>query len=67
MQTTVSAFGRYNRVIKKVLKNQRGDKDKYLLLEDHDPTGYKSKKAIEAKREQNIELVPWPKYSPDRG
>jgi hypothetical protein len=36
-----------------------------FVLEDNDPTGYKSKKAMAAKEEMKIEAIDFPKYSPD--
>ena len=51
--------------ILKTLKKHRGDKRKYLLVEDNDRTGYKSKKAMAAKAAAKIEAIEWPKYSPD--
>ena len=35
------------------------------VLEDNDPTGYKSGKARAAKRSLNIKPIYWPRYSPD--
>lgn len=55
----------YQGPIIKALKKKRGVKAKYLLVEDNDPTGYKSGKGIDAKQELGIETVPWPRYSPD--
>ena len=55
----------YRRPLLKALQKHRGFKRKYLLLEDNDPTGYKSKKALLAKREVGIKAMPWPRYSPD--
>ena len=36
-----------------------------MLAKDNDPTGYKSRKAIVAKRSLKIKTVSWPRYSPD--
>ena len=47
------------------LKKYRGRKDKYLVAEDNDPSGYKSKKACAAKAEIGITTMEWPRYSPD--
>ena len=47
------------------MKKQRGAKRKYTVLEDNDPTGYKSGKAKAAKRDLKIEAIPFPAYSPD--
>ena len=55
----------YRGAIAKTLQKVSGDKDKYLVGEDNDRTGYKSGKALEAKREVGIKSVDLPKYSPD--
>ena len=47
------------------LQKHRGPKSKYRVLEDNDPTGYKSNAAIAAKHEVHIEAVEFPRYSPD--
>ena len=36
-----------------------------LIIEDNDPTGYTSGKAIAAKKELKIEAFTFPRYSPD--
>ena len=41
------------------------DKRSYKVVEDNDPTGYKSNKAMVVKRELGINAVPLPTYSPD--
>ena len=40
-------------------------KKRYLVLEDNDPSGYKSGKAKKAKAEARIEALQFPRYSPD--
>ena len=55
----------YRNQIISTLKRRRGIKDKYLIAEDNDPTGFKSKKGLAAKAEKNIHTVKWPRYSPD--
>ena len=55
------AAGLYAGPILKALKKHRGEKRKYLLLEDNDPQGYKSKKAIAAKEDAKIEALEFPK------
>ena len=55
----------YRGPLLKALKKYRGIKDRYVVVEDNDPTGYKSKKAITAKEEVGISTVEWPRYSPD--
>ena len=44
---------------------QRGLKRKYRVLEDNDPTGYKSNKAKKVKQSLKIDAVQFPTYSPD--
>lgn len=55
----------YAGAIYKTLQKHRGQKRKYRILEDNDPTGYKSGKAIAKKAELGIEAFPLPRYSPD--
>jgi transposase len=55
----------YEGAIAKTLKKARGEKRKYLVLEDNDPTGYKSNVAMKKKVELGIETVVFPRYSPD--
>ena len=55
----------YHGPIKKFLKKKRGNKSSYLLVEDNDPSGYKSSKGMEAKKEIGIRTMKWPRYSPD--
>ena len=55
----------YRGPLKTALEKHRGKKGRYLVLEDNDPSGFKSKKAEQAKKEVHIRAVPFPKYSPD--
>ncbi len=55
----------YREVISPTLKRVRGLKRSHRLLEDNDPTGYKSNKAKAAKVETNIKTHVFPRYSPD--
>ena len=55
----------YRGAIAKTLEKHRGQKRKYRVMEDNDPTGYKSGKALAAKAELGIEAFPMPRYSPD--
>jgi transposase len=55
----------YEGAIIKTLKKERGEKRKYFILEDNDPTGYKSNKAKSAKQSLHIETLEYPRYSPD--
>ena len=43
-------------VLAPVLRRCRKGKSKYRILEDNDPTGYKSKKAIDCKRPLNLHI-----------
>ena len=47
------------------LRKHRRAKRRYTLLEDNDPTGYKSNAATAAKRNLGIEPIEFPAYSPD--
>ena len=55
----------YRDVIYPSLCEHRGDKRSFKLLEDNDPTGYKSNKAKEMKESKRIKALPFPRYSPD--
>ena len=55
----------YEQTILPALVRHRGRKPKYLVVEDNDPVGYKSRKAIAVKRRYGIETLEWPRYSPD--
>jgi hypothetical protein len=46
-------------------RRRGGDKRKFKVLEDNDPTGFKSGKAKAAKKALHIEAVPFPRFSPD--
>lgn len=55
----------YSGPVIKCLRKVHGNKRKFLLVEDNDPTGFKSSKGVKAKKDLNIETVEWPPYSPD--
>lgn len=55
----------YKGPIMRALKKHRGQKRHYHVLEDNDPTGYKSRKAQVAKADLGIHAVQFPRYSPD--
>ena len=59
------AAATYEGLIIACLRAERGAKRKYRVLEDNDPTGYKSNKAIDEKKKLHIEAVTFPTYSPD--
>ena len=49
----------------KTLRKERGEKRQYIILEDNDPVGYKSNKGKMAKSNMHIEVLEYPRYSPD--
>jgi len=55
----------YKGVIKTALNKHRPGKARHKVMEDNDPTGYKSGAARAAKREAKIDEVNLPKYSMD--
>ena len=60
-----AAAAMYRGTIRKALKRCRGEKCRYVVLEDNDPVGYKSNKAAQAKKDGNIVAMDFPRYSPD--
>ena len=52
-------------MIGKKLRAKHPHRRKFRMLEDNDPTGYKSSKGIAAKEEQKLEVFAIPKRSPD--
>ena len=63
--TGQAAADLYKDVIFPTLKRVRGVKRSYRILEDNDPTGYKSNLAKKAKSEKRIQAHVFPRYSPD--
>ena len=55
----------YKKVVPPALVRAHGKKRSYTVLEDIDPTGYKSSKAVQAKVALNVVPIEIPKYSPD--
>ena len=55
----------YRNVIGPALKRNHGAKRRVTILEDNDPTGYKSNVAKAAKAELGIVPMEFPTYSPD--
>ena len=47
------------------MRRHIGAKRTYTILEDNDPTGYKSKVVEQAKADLGIEPIEFPTYSPD--
>ncbi len=52
-------------MLSSALKKHRGQKRRYAILEDNDPTVFKSKVAIAKKVGLNIQPLEFPTYSPD--
>ncbi|CAK0825254.1 unnamed protein product [Prorocentrum cordatum] len=55
----------YAGVLAPALRRCRKGRRAFRILEDNDPTGYKSKKAVDCKRGLKITPLKFPKYSPD--
>ena len=55
----------YRDVLVPALRQARPGKSKFLILEDNDPTGYKSKLAQDTKKELGVTVLELPKRSPD--
>ena len=51
--------------IKRALQKHRPGKRSWLVMEDNDPTGFKSRKGIRAKEENKLRALSQPAYSPD--
>ena len=60
-----NAVKQYEGVIKQTLKRIKPRKPKHVVMEDGDPTGYKSNAAKAAKKKLNIKTLDLPPYSPD--
>jgi hypothetical protein len=55
----------YKEVVTKALKKRYRGTHGFTILEDNDPTGNLSKKAVEAKRKSKLHVLTIPKRSPD--
>ena len=55
----------YANITFKTLQRVPGKKRAYILIEDNDPTGYKSSKAKVSKASLGIKVHVFPRYSPD--
>ena len=55
------AASMYRGPLLKALQKHRGVKARYLILEDYDPSGFKSRKGEVAKKEVGIRAMPFPK------
>ncbi len=55
----------YRTVVHPALVKHHGKKRQFTILEDNDPTGYKSNRAKDVKAELKIVPIEFPRYSPD--
>ncbi|CAK0810352.1 unnamed protein product [Prorocentrum cordatum] len=55
----------YSKSLSPALRRAYSGKTRFLVLEDNDPSGYKSKSAVQTKVAHAIEVLPFPKRSPD--
>ena len=55
----------YANVVQPALRARYPRTRRFCILEDNDPTGNRSKKGIEAKRQAHLEVLHIPKRSPD--
>ena len=55
----------YSKKLTPALAATRPQKRRHLILEDNDPSGYKSKRAIAAKAANKIDVLELPRRSPD--
>jgi hypothetical protein len=55
----------YRGPVIKALKKHVGVKNQYIILEDNDPTVYKSNKGKKAKKDLKIRAIDYPRHSPD--
>ena len=55
----------YGTTMARILRRHYPNKPKYLILEDNDPTGFKSAKGVAAKAAAGIAVFSIPKRSPD--
>ena len=60
-----TAVEAYQGPIQSALKKHRPEKSVWRIVEDNDPSGYKTAKARAAKKALDIEPMEWPGYSPD--
>ena len=55
----------YSGPLVKALKDTQGSRRRFLILEDNDPSGFKSTKGMNAKDAAKIDTLTFPKHSPD--
>jgi transposase len=60
-----AACSMYQKELQPSLKAASPSKRSFRVLEDNDPTGYKSRAAIDAKADLNLKVLEIPKRSPD--
>ena len=60
-----TAADAYTDIVATALANRYPNKRKFLLLEDNDPTGNRSRKGLDAKAAAKMEVFEIPKRSPD--
>ena len=65
MWTGAAAAGVYKNNLKKALDAAHPDKTSHCILEDNDPTGWKSKKGVAAKKDAKLKVFEIPPRSPD--
>ena len=63
--TAEKAADVYKNVVAPALVRAHGRKRRYTIVEDNDPTGYKSTAGKRAKADLNIAPIEYPTYSPD--
>ena len=63
--SSAEAVKLYKNILAPALKRHRGSKRRYTILEDNDPTGWKSTAARAAKASLKITPLEIPAYSPD--
>ena len=63
--TAAKAAKMYNRALAPSLKRAYPGRSRFLVLEDNDPTGYKSDLTKAAKRDNHVVVFEIPKRSPD--
>ena len=60
-----AAVDLYKGVVTRTLRRCHGNKRKFAIMEDNDPTGYKSNRAKEVKAQLKICPIEFPRYAPD--
>ena len=55
----------YSGPMKDALQNEYPHRKRFTVLEDNDPTGYRSRKGIQAKKDAKIDVFEIPRHSPE--